>query len=109
MVRNKKIWLYGAIIGFLMGFIPQAILHFSLYLGQGIFYFGEFIKSIYFGIFFLIIVLFPIYYYYRGDTKTFKYLAYILAVVFILFVIYNFFIFYTYYQINAFGSIVDAK
>lgn len=109
MIRNKKIFLTGAIIGFLMGFIPQIILHLSLYFDQRIFYFREFIKSIYFGIIFLMLTLFPTYYYNKKNMKIFKYLIAIVVILFVLFLVYTFFVYYTYYQVNAFGSLADIK
>lgn len=105
MVGNKKIFFKGAVIGFLMGFIPQVILHLSLYFDQRIFYLREFVKSAYFGILFLILSLFPTYFYCKKNTKLFRYLIVITAILFVIFLIYNFFIYYTYYQPNAFGSL----
>lgn len=108
MIKNKRIFLNGAIIGFLMGFIPRIILHLSLYLDQRIFYFREVIKSIYFGILFLILSLFPTYFYYKNDRRVFKYLVTITIILFVLFLVYTFFVYYTYHQSNAFGSLADT-
>ena len=104
----KQKTLIGTSIGFFMGFIPNLVMNLMLVLGGMFFYPKEFVKPLFFGLFFALLAIFPTHYY-KKNIKAFKWGLTILIIIFIIFLVYNVLLYLTFSHPAPFGSIADNR